>query len=96
MSRRGGRALCTYDVLRSVTTFMGVVMSTVGRSWLKLVAYAAWGALNVVILVTEFMRDDARWWRVALSVIFIGVSVGGVLDQARALRTRPAADSRAE
>lgn len=69
-------------------------MSAVGKSRLKLAGYAAWGVLNLVILVTEFMRDDPRWWRVALSVIFIGVSTGGVVDQARALRSKPVAESR--
>ncbi len=69
-------------------------MSTVGGSRLKLAGYAALAAANLFLLVAEFMRDDVRWWKVALSMVFLLVGIGGALDQGRALRAKPVAESR--
>ena len=67
-------------------------MSTVSGSRLKLVGYAALAAINVFLLVAEFMRDDIRWWNVALNVIVCFCFASGALHQGRALKAKSTAD----
>jgi CDP-diglyceride synthetase len=57
------------------------------KTWWGVVGYAVWGFLNVTLIVLEFFRDDPRWWRFLLSGIFLVVSVAGVLDRWKTLRS---------
>jgi hypothetical protein len=56
------------------------------RIWWGVVGYAAWGVLNVLLIVLETFRDDPRWWRFLLGAVFLVISVSGVLDGLKKLR----------
>jgi drug/metabolite transporter (DMT)-like permease len=71
-----------------------VVVTAVGRRvrWFKFAFFAALAVANVGLLVAEVLRDETRWWKLLLSVVFMLGCAASAAGQLQRLKAVPSAE----